>query len=51
MSVESVAGLMNTVDDRLKKLERGLNKQADSSEIIAASLSKITLLEDTLTEL
>ena len=51
MSVSSVAGLMNHVDDRLKKLERGLSKHADNTEIIAASLSKITLLEDTLTEL
>ena len=51
MSVESIAGMLNVADDRLKKLERGLSKQADSTELVAASLSKITLLEDTLAKL
>ena len=51
MSVESMAGILNVADDRLKKIERALTKQADSSEIVAASLSKITLLEDTLADL
>ena len=51
MSVESIAGMLNVADDRLKKLERAMTKQADSSEIVAASLSKITLLEDTLAKL
>ena len=51
MSVESMAGILNAADERLKKIERALTKQADSSEIVAASLSKITLLEDTLADL
>ena len=51
ISVESIAGMLNVADDRLKKLERGLSKQADSTELVAASLSKITLLEDTLAKL
>ena len=51
MSVESMAGILNAADERLKKIERALTKQADSSEIVAASLSKMTLLEDTLAKL
>ena len=51
ISVESIAGMLNVADDRLKKLERAMTKQADSSEIVAASLSKITLLQDTLADL
>ena len=51
MSVSSLASVMNHVDERLKKLERGFNKQADNAEIIGASLSKLALLENTLTAL
>ena len=51
MSVESMAGILNAADMRLKKIEIALTKHADSSELVAASLSKMTLLEDTLAKL
>ena len=51
MRVDHVAAIMNTLDDRLKKLESSLSKNVDNSEIVTASISKITLLETTLEEL
>ena len=51
MRVDHVAAIMNTLDGRLKKLESSLSKNVDNSEIVTASISKITLLDTTLEEL
>ena len=51
MRVDHVAALMNNVDERLKKLESGLSKNVDNSTIVTAGISKVTLLETSLTEL